>query len=121
MLTNEKSYNDWSVYGDGALSEVIGRYVKHHRVAQNLSQDEVAQRAGMSRSTLSLLERGGKVNLSTLLQVLRVLDLLQVMNVFTVQENQVSPLEYAKLKKKARQKASPKSKRQDDQTDDLGW
>ena len=46
--------------------------------------------AGISRSTLSLLERGETVTLSTLIQVLRVLGQLNIMQAFTVQQN-ISP------------------------------
>ncbi|MCV9387485.1 helix-turn-helix domain-containing protein [Reichenbachiella ulvae] len=104
---------------DVALSQTIGVFVQHHRLNQNRSQEEVANAAGISRSTLSLLERGEKVTLSTLLQVLRVLDLLYVMDVFKV-DHSISPLEYARLQKQARKKATGKRKDQEHKTD-LGW
>lgn len=63
----------------------------------------MAKDAGISRSTLSLLERGEKVNLITLIQVLRVLDQLQVLEAFEVKQ-EISPLEYIKLQKKQPQR-----------------
>lgn len=104
---------------DKALCELIGKFIQYNRLNQNKSQEQIAKEAGISRSTLSLLERGEKVNLSTLIQVLRVLDLLYVMDVFQVTE-EISPLEYAKLKKKQRKQASP-NKRMDSHNQDLGW
>lgn len=98
-------YTDWASMTDHSLIATIGQFVQHHRLNQNKSQDEVAKDAGISRSTLSLLERGEKVSLITLLQVLRVLDLLYIMDTFRITE-EISPLEYAKLQKKKRQKAS---------------
>ncbi len=116
---NDISYIEWQTMSDKSLMETIGNFIKSHRLNQNKSQDEVATAAGISRSTLSLLERGEKVRIDSLIQVLRVLDLLYVMDVFRVQD-QISPLAYAKLKKKQRKQASPKSSK-DSGKDDLGW
>lgn len=101
---NDISYNDWVSMSDKALGETIGRFIKHHRLNQNKTQEEVSVEAGISRSTLSLLERGEKVTLSSLIQVLRVLDLLHLMDVFQVSD-EISPIEYAKLQKNKRQRA----------------
>ncbi len=116
---NDNSYINWVSMNDMALSEVIGKFIQHHRLNQNKSQDELSKAAGISRSTLSLLERGEKVTLNTLIQVLRVLDLLYIMDVFKINE-EISPLEYAKLKKNKRKKASGKSSDKT-KTDNLGW
>ncbi len=105
---NENSYNIWSSMTDKALVESIGAFVKNHRLNQNRSQDDVATSAGISRSTLSLLERGEKISLGSLIRVLRILDLLYVMDVFKVTD-EISPLDYAKLKKKKRQRARKKN------------
>ena len=101
---NDNSYNDWVSMSDKALGETIGNFIKHHRLNQNKTQDEVSAAAGISRSTLSLLERGEKVTLSSLIQVLRVLELLHIMDIFKV-SNEISPIEYAKLQKNKRQRA----------------
>ena len=97
---------------DKVLAENIGTFVRYHRMEQNKTQDEVAAAAGISRSTLSLLERGETVTVSTLIQVLRVLDQLAVMNSFEVRET-LSPLALAKLQKEKRQRARSKSKKED--------
>jgi transcriptional regulator with XRE-family HTH domain len=101
---NDNSYNDWVSMSDKALGETIGNFIKHHRLNQNKTQNEVSVAAGVSRSTLSLLERGEKVTLSSLIQVLRVLELLYVMDIFKI-SNEISPIEYAKLQKNKRQRA----------------
>lgn len=104
---------------DKALSQMIGEFVQHHRLNQNKTQTEVSKAAGISRSTLSLIERGEKVKLNSLLQVMRILDVLYVLETFIIKED-ISPLAYAKLKKKARQKASGKSEASND-NEELGW
>lgn len=104
---NDNSYIDWYSMSDKSLVETIGKFVQHHRLNQNKSQNEVAEDANISRSTLSLLERGEKVNLMSLIQVLRVLDLLFIMDAFKVND-EISPIEYAKLQKNKRSRASSK-------------
>ena len=103
----EKSFKDWASMNDKALAEFIGTFVRHHRMEQNKTQNELATAAGISRSTLSLLERGETVTVATLIQVLRVLDQLALFNAFEVRET-ISPLALAKLQKKKRQRARSK-------------
>lgn len=43
---------------DMAILQMIGDFIKKKRIALNKTQDMMAQEAGISRSTLSLLERG---------------------------------------------------------------
>ena len=101
---NDKSYVNWIAMSDTALAQTIGAFVKHHRLLQNKTQEEIANAANISRSTLSLLEKGENITVPTLLQVLRVLDLLYVMDIFKIQE-QISPIELAKLDQNKRQRA----------------
>ncbi len=89
---------------DDALAKQVGIFIKHHRLEQNKTQDLLAKAAGISRSTLSLLERGETVTLATLIQVLRVLDQLQVMEAFEMKQS-ISPLALAKAEKDKRKRA----------------
>jgi transcriptional regulator with XRE-family HTH domain len=98
------SYKNWLSMSDNALTQQIGAFIKNQRMEQNKTQDMVAEAAGISRSTLSLLERGETVTLATLIQVLRVLDQLQVMEVFEVQQS-ISPMALAKAEKEKRKRA----------------
>ncbi len=95
---------------DKALVKYIGTFVRHHRMEQNRTQDEPAVAACISRSTLSLLERGETVTVATFIQVLRVLDQLQILRAFEVKET-LSSLALAKLQKKKRRRARGKSKK----------
>ncbi len=111
---NDKSHKKWNASSDKMLSETMGLFIKHHRTEQQLTQSELANKANISRSTLSLLERGETVTLATLFQVLRVLDLLYIMDVFTVNKP-ISPIALAKAehteRKRVRSKAKPNNKR----------
>lgn len=116
---NDKSDKKWEAMSNKSLMETIGRFIQSHRLNQNKTQNQMANIAGISRSTLSLLERGEKVRIDSFIQVLRALDLLYIMDVFKVQD-QISPIEYAKLKKKQRKYASSK-KVDNSKNEDLGW
>jgi len=98
------SVNNWLAMSDGALVATIGAFVKHHRLLQNKTQQQLATEAGINRSTITQIEKGEKITLQSLLQVLRVLNLLYIMDVFKVQE-QVSPLQLTKLEQSKRQRA----------------
>ncbi|WP_338359636.1 helix-turn-helix transcriptional regulator [Yeosuana marina] len=105
---NDKSNKNWYASSDKVLNETIGRFIKHHRTEQQLTQQEVADKANLSRSTLSLLERGETVTVTTLLQVLRVLNLLHIMDVFTVNKT-ISPIALAKAEQSERQRVRHKN------------
>ena len=109
---NDVSYSNWYAMSDKAIGEAIGSFVKQHRLEQNKTQSEVAAQAGISRSTLSLLEKGKTVTLTTLIQVLRVLELLYVMDNFHI-VSQPSPLALAKLQRKKRKRARSKKSNTD--------
>jgi len=90
---------DIAQLSDTAILQMIGDFIKKKRMAINKTQDQLAGEGSISRSTLSLLERGEKVNLITLIQVLRVLNELQILEAFEVRQ-QIRPLDYIKLQKK---------------------
>ena len=103
-MANE-TYKNWNSMSDKALAEHIGRFVKEKRLELNKTQELLAHSAGISRSTLGLLEKGETVTLATLIQVLRVLDQLHVLDVFTLMPS-ISPIQLAKLEMKKRKRAS---------------
>ena len=106
---NEISYTSWQNLSDEALEQEIGFYVKKVRQQQNQTQKSIAKAANISRSTLSLLERGESGNLKTLIQVLRVLDKLEILEIFKF-ETQLSPLALAKAQHKPKERVRPGKK-----------
>ena len=93
---------------DDAIVHQIGAFVRHHRLEQNIKQKDLAEKAGINRTTLSDLELGRRCQLMTLIQVLRILNKLHVFDAFEVKQ-QISPMKLAELEMKKRQKASGKS------------
>jgi transcriptional regulator with XRE-family HTH domain len=117
---NDKSVNNDDFVSDKMYLERIGNFIKLQRQNQHKSQDQLAKDAGVSRSTLSLLERGENVRIDSLIQVLRMLNSLHILDQFNVQE-QISPIEYAKLKKKQTKLRVRNKKKSDNSKEELGW
>ena len=115
----EKANTDWVVMSDKAIIETIGVYIRHQRLEQNKTQAQVAKEAGINRWTLGQIENGESITLATLIQILRVLDLIHLLSIFTIKE-EISPIEYARLKERKRKRARPKNK-ETDSKGDLGW
>lgn len=114
------SYDNWNVMSDDQIVRQIGAFIRHHRLEQNKTQALLAEDAGISRSTLSLLESGQIVTIATLIQVLRVLDQLQVFNGFIITTQQ-SPLLLARAEKMKRQRAIPRKDMTNDINEEPNW
>jgi DNA-binding XRE family transcriptional regulator len=90
------SYTNWIAASDTALLERLGAFIKHHRLQQNKTQEQLAREAGIVRSTLSLFERGENISLIVFIQLLRALKLLPMLQEFQIRQ-QISPLLLAKM------------------------
>lgn len=108
---------NWLSMSDKAIISTIGGYVKQQRLLQNKTQAKIAEVAGVNRWTVSQMEKGKAISLISLLQILRALDLLHVLDNFKI-ETQQSPLELAKLDKKKRQRARGKD---DNEQNESEW
>ena len=111
-MENNNAYRNWNAMSDGALALHIGTFVRTKRIEQNKTQAQLAHEAGISRSTLVLLEKGQAASLSALLQVLRMLNQLAVLSAFDITPL-VSPLQLAKeeMSKRRRVRNRPASQR----------
>jgi DNA-binding XRE family transcriptional regulator len=101
------SNKDLNSMSDNALVERMGLFIKHHRLEQNKTQDQLAKAAGINRTTLNAFERGMRSNVMTLIQLLRALDQLQVLQTFDIQP-QISPIRLAEMEHAFRKRASKK-------------
>jgi len=86
----------------------------------NRTQKQLAEDAGLNSWTISQIENGEAINLTSLIQLLRALDALHVFDVFEI-EDEISPLAYAKLKRKERERASGNKNNASDYKEDLEW
>ena len=116
----ENTNTNWVALSDRAIVEQIGQFIKHTRLGLNKTQTQLAHDAGLNRWTISQIENGASINLPSLIQLLRALDSLHVLDNFKVKE-EISPLAYAKLKKEKRERASSKKLKINNKNEDLGW
>ena len=105
---DHKSYNNnFYSMSDSSIVNEICNDIKQIRLNQNMSQQELANRSGLNRVTISRMESGRAVSLLTLVQTLRALGKLDILNAFN-QEPEISPLKLFEIQEKYRKKASPK-------------
>ena len=108
---------NWVAMTDSAIVVAIGKYIKGQRLLQNKTQSNLATEAGVNRSTISQIENGEAITLLSLIQILRGLDLLHILDVFKI-EQQISPIELAKIAQQKRQRASSK---EDSEPSNTNW
>jgi transcriptional regulator with XRE-family HTH domain len=116
-MTDKNFINIYKM-SDDAIIHSIGDFVRHHRLQQNITQKDLADKAGINRTTLSDMELGRRCQLVTLIQVLRILNKLHVFESFEVKQ-QISPIKLAEMEMKKRQKASGQSN--DSKTKKSDW
>lgn len=91
---------------DDALLKAIGERLAGLRVARNLTQQQVAEQAGLGLRTLQRLELGvAATQLSGFIRVCRVLGLVEHLDAF-LPEPAVSPIAQLKAQGRKRQRAT---------------
>jgi transcriptional regulator with XRE-family HTH domain len=109
----------WTQLSDSAIVKQVGDFIKHTRLQRNQTQAQLATAAGLNRYTIGQIENGESVTLTTLIQLLRALDVLYVLEHFTV-KNEIEPVAYAKMMAKKRKRASGNDSITEEPKD-LGW
>lgn len=85
------------------VAQALGERLRAQRLAQNLSQNEVAQMAGLSLGALRKLEQSGQSSLQSLLCAAQALGLLNEINdLFTLKRYSIAQMQavYAADKRK---------------------
>lgn len=103
---------------DDTVLSVLGDRLARIRLRKNQSQAVLAKEAGISKRTLERLEAGQSVQLTSLIRVLRALDLLTRLEA-VLPPLEPSPRELVELRGKERQRASKSST--DDQPSGTEW
>jgi transcriptional regulator with XRE-family HTH domain len=93
---------------DAILAELGGRLAQR-RLELQLTQEMLAEEAGVSKRTVERIEAGATTQTSTLIRVLRVLDLLDRLETLAPEAGP-RPMDLIRLKGKARKRASGKRK-----------
>jgi transcriptional regulator with XRE-family HTH domain len=96
--------NWYAMTDQGILRELVNR-IRKKRLMLNLTQKELALKAGIHFNSVVRLEHGKTISLMTFIQVLRVLDELDGLNMF-LPDPGISPIQLLKLKGKEKMRAS---------------
>lgn len=99
-----------SLLTDIAVLEELGRRVQGSRLARNLTQERLAEEAGVTPPTIAKLEHGRPVQLITLIRVLRVLDLLDGFDA-AVPAPAPRPVDQLRRRRRERRRASTRRQR----------
>ncbi len=99
-----KFMNDLS---DDAVLKEIGNRITQYRLNQDKTQAALAQEAGVSNRTIARVEHGDSVQASSIIRVLRALQLVENLDTL-IPEPAVSPVQQLKMQGKQRQRASSK-------------
>jgi transcriptional regulator with XRE-family HTH domain len=97
----------WLAMADPNIVKEICKSLKQMRLNKNISQQKLADISGINRVTISRMEAGRAATLLTIVQILRGLDRLDVLNVFR-EEPEISPIQMLKFEEGQRKKASYK-------------
>lgn len=104
---------------DVAIVKLICQNLKTMRLHKNITQDQLSELAGLGRITINRFETGKGANLLTFIQILRVLDKLDLLNVL-FEQKQSSPIMMLKNNKTERKNASGKRKKLENKPE-LEW
>ena len=91
--------------GDKAILRELGSRLQRERLNRNMTQAELALKAGVSPRSLQYLETGRPCTLASLIKILRALGNLAALDAF-FPEPGLSPVQLARLKGRERQRAS---------------
>ncbi len=94
-----------STLTDTAALGEIARRVQRARLDRQLTQADLAEAAGVSRPTIERFEASGTAQLTTLVRVLRALNLLDRLDVL-LPEATIRPIEALKTRGEPRKRAS---------------
>jgi transcriptional regulator with XRE-family HTH domain len=104
---NRISYKNLYPLTDKAIVDDMGNNLRTLRLNANLSQQQLADTAGLDRITISKMENGRPITMLTLVQVLRALEKLDLLLPFYF-EPEISPLQVAEQEDKLRKRATGK-------------
>lgn len=83
------------IYGDENnefILKELGRRIKDMRLRRSMTQKELADNASVAHSTIVRIENGEGVNIDNLLKVMRILNLLQNIDIL-IPEQELTPEE----------------------------
>jgi transcriptional regulator with XRE-family HTH domain len=98
---------------DAAVLAELGDRLKRHRLARNWTQAEMAAEAGIGQATLQRAERGESVQMTSMIKLLRVLELLAGLDAAIPEsiELPIAQLEREQRRRRRRARGTPGRRR----------
>ncbi|HHI93603.1 MAG TPA: helix-turn-helix domain-containing protein [Gammaproteobacteria bacterium] len=90
---------------DEAILTELGGRIARRRLELQLTQADLAEQAGVAKRTVERIEAGASAQMSSLIRIFRVLELLPNLELL-VPDAQPSPMELLRQKGKVRQRAT---------------
>ena len=91
------------------IESEIGKRLESARLVQNISQQDLAEKAGVSRRTIGRMENGQGVSFNTLIRIMRALNLTNQLEDL-VPSLDIRPIDRVKKKQVRKHASSPRKK-----------
>ena len=104
---------DFGLAGEHEIRAELGQRLQSQRLALRLSQAELAERAGISASTIKLIEAHGRCTLENFIRSVMALGLVdQLQSLFVLQLRSIEQMERAeKAQRRRAPRRSPRAAR----------
>jgi len=94
---------NWNESSNSIILEELGRRCREYRIKKNMTQQQLAENAGISLFTVAQIEKGKAVSMAMWLPLLRTLRLLDNLEML-LPEIAISPVELLKMNSIKKQK-----------------
>lgn len=102
---------DFAFASNEEICAELGIRLKRQRLSQSLSQQELAERAGVSAGTVKNLESKGQSSLETLVRIVTALGLVDdLAQLFQLKVNSIAAMEGAARAQRQRAPRTPRTK-----------
>ena len=98
-----------SLLADDAILAELGERMARRRLDLQLTQADVAEQAGIAKRTVERIESGSSAQMSSIIRILRVLELLPELDAL-IPAATARPMDLLQRKGRARQRASSRGR-----------
>jgi transcriptional regulator with XRE-family HTH domain len=120
MITQSKPIN-WYNMSDLAIATELVTCLRKIRLQQNLTQEQLAEKAGLSRSAISEMENGKTAtSFLTIIQLLKALQQLYLLDNWQI-AGQINPIQMTKLTGMKRLRAAKTARKPSKEESEWEW
>ena len=106
---------DFSIATSSQIENALCEQLENIRLAKNITQNQLAQEAGVSIQTIKRMKKGQGVTVDTFIRVLIALGIQEHLETFLPDFN-IRPIERIKMKGTERKRAHPVNNKDEDPT-----